>query len=173
MRLPEFLTKISPVGDTLAAAEAGQRALSAAVAEKNAQFTVETATDALSLWEADYGLKDRTGSNAAERRVDIRTAAAGGRTLTPAYLTELATTLGGARSADVEEDFPGYRTVLYTVTDDLSGNGTAALERAVNRLKPAHITVSVIPCSLLTVGTTAGTVLHGSVVWELHCTDTA
>ena len=43
MRLPEYLTRLSPVGETLAAMEAGEEALAAEVAERNAQLAVSTA----------------------------------------------------------------------------------------------------------------------------------
>lgn len=56
MRLPEFLTELSPVRETLAALEQGENAMAEAVAEKNGQVCVETATGGLTLWERDYGL---------------------------------------------------------------------------------------------------------------------
>ena len=51
MRLPEFLTELSPVRETLAALEQGENAMAEAVAEKNGQVCVETATGGLTLWE--------------------------------------------------------------------------------------------------------------------------
>ena len=50
MRLPEYLTRLSPVGETLAAMEAGEEALAAEVAERNAQLAVSTADTGLYLW---------------------------------------------------------------------------------------------------------------------------
>ena len=50
MRLPEFVTEISPIRETLAALEQGESALAGEVAEKNKQVSVATATDGLSLW---------------------------------------------------------------------------------------------------------------------------
>ena len=44
MRLPEFLTELSPVRETLAALEQGENAMAEAVAEKNGQVCVTTAT---------------------------------------------------------------------------------------------------------------------------------
>lgn len=78
MRLPAFLTELSPVRETLEAIGAGAAALSAAVAEKNAQLCVGTAGVGLSLWEADYGLPDRAGGGADRRRAAVRAAMAGG-----------------------------------------------------------------------------------------------
>ena len=59
MRLPEFLTELSPVRETLAALEQGENAMAEAVAEKNGQVCVETATGGLTLWERDYGRGQR------------------------------------------------------------------------------------------------------------------
>ena len=61
MRLPEFLTELSPVRETLTALEQGENAMAKAVAEKNGQVCVETATGGLTLWERDYGLPVREG----------------------------------------------------------------------------------------------------------------
>ena len=54
MRLPEFLTELSPVRETLAALEQGENAMAEAVAEKNGQVCVETATGGLALAELTY-----------------------------------------------------------------------------------------------------------------------
>ena len=108
MRLPEFLTELSPVRETLAALEQGENAMAEAVAEKNGQVCVTTATGGLTLWERDYGLPVREGAAMEDRRAAVRAAMAGGRTLTP------------------------------------------ALKRAVERLKPAHLSVAVLPTADLT-----------------------
>ena len=86
MRLPEFLTELSPVRETLAALEQGENAMAEAVAEKNGQVCVATATEGLTLWERDYGLPVREGAAMEDRRAAGRAAMAGGRTLTPAFL---------------------------------------------------------------------------------------
>lgn len=99
MRLPAFLTELSPIRETLEAIGAGEEGLSGAVAEKNKQLCVGTAGEGLSLWEADYGLPDRTGGDPEGRRAAVRAAMAGGRTLTPAYLRELCVTLGARTAA--------------------------------------------------------------------------
>lgn len=100
MRLPEFLTEISPVRETLAALEQGENAMAEAVAEKNGQVCVETATGGLTLWERDYGLPVREGAAMEDRRAAVRAAMLGGRTLTPAFLKELCVTLGGRRAGE-------------------------------------------------------------------------
>ena len=50
MRLPEFLTELSPVRETLAALEQGENAMAEAVAEKNGQVCVTTATGRGPQW---------------------------------------------------------------------------------------------------------------------------
>ena len=72
MRLPEFLTELSPVRETLAALEQGENAMAEAVAEKNGQVCVATATGGLTLWERDYGLPVREGAAMEDRRAAVR-----------------------------------------------------------------------------------------------------
>ena len=92
MRLPEFLTELSPVRETLAALEQGENAMAEAVAEKNGQVCVETATGGLTLWERDYGLPVREGAAVEDRRAAVRAAMAGGRTLNSVQLDTIAVT---------------------------------------------------------------------------------
>ena len=139
MRLPEFLTELSPVRETLAALEQGENAMAEAVAEKNGQVCVETATGGLTLWERDYGLPVREGA-----------AMAGGRTLTPAFLKELCVTLGGGDRGEVEEDFANWHVTALTVGEGRVPTDIPALKRAVERLKPAHLSVTVLPTADLT-----------------------
>jgi len=168
MKLPEFLTKLSPVGETLSSVAAGEDFLFHAVTEKNAQLCVRTATEGLSLWEADYGLQDRSGGDAEKRRLDIRIAIAGGRTLTPAYLAELARTLGGADDAEIDEDFSHYRVSLHAISKNRLPQDTGALERALGRLKPAHLDVEVIPVGDVTGTQPRFSALHGSMMAEFR-----
>lgn len=143
MRLPVFLTNISPIRETLEAVSRGESALAEAVEEKNRQVCLETAEAGLSLWEADYGLPDRTGGDPAARRAAVRTAIAGGHTLTPAYLRELCVTIGGGDEGRVEEDFPNWHITAEAMCRGAIPAGAALLERTVNRLKPAHLAVEV------------------------------
>ena len=145
MRLPAYLTRLSPVGETLRAVEAGEALLARETAARNDQLCVGTASEGLSLWEADYGLPDRTGSGRESRRTDIRTAMAGGRTLTPACLAELAVTLGAGNRCEVEEDFPRWRVELRPITEGGPPAEAAALRKAVEKLKPAHLEMVVTP----------------------------
>lgn len=145
MRLPEFVTELSPIRETLAALEQGEQAMADAVAEKNAQVCVSSADEGLSLWERDYGLPVREGASLEDRRADIRAAMAGGRTLTPALLRELCVTLGGADRGEVEEDFPNWRVTAEAVSRGRIPENTALLERAVEKLKPAHLEVVIMP----------------------------
>lgn len=165
MRLPEFLTKLSPIRETLAAIAAGEKTLSDAVAEKNARLSVGAAdATGLALWEADYGLSTPSGSDLEARRAAVRTAMAGGHTLTPAYLAELCVTVGGAERGEVEEDFANW-----TVTAVPVGSGcvpaTGPLGAALERLKPAHIRMEVVPCGELAL--LHGAALTGGVFMEI------
>jgi len=144
MRLPEFLTELSPIRETLDAAGRGEAALAAETAERNRQVIVSEAEDGLSLWEADYGLPDGTGRSLEDRRTDILTALAGGRTLTPAYLEELCLTLGGAEKGEVTEEFRDWRVVVDASSRGKVPPGEAALRRALERLKPAHLTMEIV-----------------------------
>ena len=162
MRLPEYLTRLSPVGETLAAMEAGEEALAAEVAERNAQLTVSTADTGLDLWEADYGLPVRAGGDIPDRRAAILAAMAGGRTLTPALLRELCVRLGGGDWGEVEEDFPHWAVTALAVCRGRMPESSGALARAVERLKPAHLAVAVLPTAELE--TADGPALHGGVL---------
>ena len=165
MRLPEFVTEISPIRETLAALEQGESALAGEVAEKNKQVSVATATDGLSLWERDYDLPVREGAAPEDRRAAVLAAMAGGRTLTPALLAELCVTLGGADRGQVEEDFPHWQVTAAAVTRGEIPADIARLERAVERLKPAHLEVTVVPGAALEAARRAA--LHGGAMVEI------
>ncbi len=165
MRLPEFVTELSPIRETLAALEQGESALAEAVAEKNAQVCVSSADQALSLWERDYGLPVREGAAPEDRRAAVLAAIAGGRTLTPALLAELCVTLGGADRGEVEEDFAHWQVTAAAVTRGEVPADIARLERAVERLKPAHLEVMVVPGAALEASRRAA--LHGGVMVEV------
>ena len=145
MRLPEFLTELSPVRETLEAIGQAEQVMAEAVAKRNEQVTVAQADSGLSLWERDYGLPVREGADVEDRRSAIRAAIAGGRTLTPALLRELCVTLGGADRGDVTEDFAHWRVTALPVSRGRVPENTAPLERAVAKLKPAHLEVTVVP----------------------------
>jgi len=163
-RLPAFLTALSPIGETLAATEQGAVLLEQETARRNAQLSAATATDALPLWEADYGLPG--GADTAARRARIRAAMAGGQTLTPARLEALAVTLGGADAGETEKDFAAWRVKLLALFENRVPADYAALEEAVQRLCPAHLEVTVAPVcrlrenTLRSVALTGGAFLH-------------
>ena len=167
MRLPEFLTELSPIRETLEALEQGESAMAEAVAEKNKQVCVATADQGLSLWEADYGLPVREGASPEDRRAAVRAAMAGGRTLTPALLRELCVTLGGADRGEVEEDFPNWRVTAEVVTEGRVPGAPAPLERAVEKLKPAHLEVLITPRGELPAGMERYAALTGGVMAEI------
>ena len=165
MRLPEFLTELSPIRETLEALEQGETAMADAVAEKNKQVSVASADEGLALWERDYGLPVREGAPLEERRATVRAAMAGGRTLTPAFLKELCVTLGGAHRGEVEEDFPNWHVTAVAVGRGRFPEDTAPLERAAEKLKPAHLEVTVLPGAVLETRFRAG--LHGGAMVEI------
>lgn len=167
MRLPEFVTELSPIRETLAALEQGETAMADAVAEKNKQVCISTAEDGLSLWERDYGLPVREGAALEDRRAAVRAAMAGGRTLTPALLRELCVTLGGADRGEVTEDFPNWRVTADAVTEGRIPGDPAALERAVEKLKPAHLEIVVTPRGELPAGMERYAALTGGVMVEI------
>ena len=87
---------------------------------------------------------------------------AGGRTLTPALLRELCVRLGGGDRGEVEEDFPRWAVTALPVCRGRLPEDTGALARAVERLKPAHLAVAVLPAAELE--TAPGIALHGGVL---------
>ena len=87
MRLPDYFSRLSPVGEVLAAVAAGENGLEEAIAAENGRLSVAAADrDGLSLWEADYGLEDGTGLSLEVRRAQVRTAMSGAATLAREYL---------------------------------------------------------------------------------------
>ena len=151
MRLPEYLSRISPVGETLDAIAAGELALEQNITAENGRLSVASADrDGLSLWEADYGIEDADGLPLDVRRAKIRTAMSGAATLTHAYLRELCVTIGGADDGEVEEDFPNWAVQVRPVTWDRVDANTEILEESIRKLLPAHLTLELLPCALLT-----------------------
>lgn len=152
MRLPESVTKIAPVGAMLSAEEAGEALLLAAAETANDQMFVSSAdASGLSRWERDYALADWTGERAERRRARIRAAMAGGQTLTPERLRSLAVTVGGASEGAVSEDFADCAVELEAIGTGKfpTAGGIGALEDAIARQKPAHLSVTVVPCAAM------------------------
>lgn len=168
MRLPEFVKKISPVGETLEAIDAGTALLAEETEKRNRQVVVSTADTGLSLWEKDYAIPDGTGRDADFRRARVRAAMAGSRTLTVAELEALAVTLAGADRGEVSEDFADWRATLEALYENRIPGDMTALEEAVRRQKPAHLEVSVVPVGELRADTERYLALNGGVYLELH-----
>lgn len=166
MRLPQFFLDLTPVGETVDAALSETAALETAVAEGNAQVVVSTATDTgLALWEADYALPREASREG--RRARIREALAGGSTLTKAALEALCVSVGGFDKGQAVEDFPAWAVELWAVNEGALPGDTAALEAAVERLKPAHLAVTVIPCSQTDTTVPLRTGLRGECFLEI------
>ena len=144
-RLPDFLTNISPICETLAAMDHGTGLLEQETARRNGQLSVSTAEEALGLWEKDYALADGTGNNVMMRRARILAAMAGGQTLTKERLEALAVSVGGADRGEVTEAFADWRVTLTALYEGRLPEDVTALEEAVDRLKPAHLEVLVAP----------------------------
>ena len=168
MRLPEFVKKISPIGETLEAIDAGHALLTEETEKRNRQVSVSTADTGLSLWERDYALSDGTGRDEDFRRARIRAAMAGSRTLTVAELEALAVTLAGADRGVVAENFADWRVTLEAVYEGRIPGDMTALEEAVRRQKPAHLEVSVTPVEELRADTGRYLALTCGVYLELH-----
>lgn len=171
MRLPEYLSRLSPVGETLDAIAAGEQALEQNIQAENSRLSVASADrDGLSLWEADYALADGTGLPLEVRRAKIRTAMSGAATLTPAYLRELCVTIGGADDGEVVEDFPSWAVQVLPVARDRVDTDTALLEESIRKLLPAHLSLEVIPCALLAALDRRFAVLSTGAMAELEGT---
>lgn len=167
MRLPEFFTKLSPIGETLEAMEAGRDLMARETELRNRRLSVSTADGkGLSLWEADYSLPDGGDRGDGYRRAQVRTAMAGGRTLTPEELTVLAAGLSGADQVTLEEDFAHWRVRLGLLYADRAPGDLSALMAAVEKLKPAHLDVEVAPSVELRGTVTRYAALTGSVYLE-------
>ena len=165
MRLPESVTKIAPIGAVLSAAEAGEALLREAGETVNARVLVAQAdAEGLSRWEKDYGLSDGSGLEETRRRARIYAVMAGGQTLTRSRLAALAVSVGGADRGEVAEDFAAYAAELAAVKEGRlpAPDGMAALRDAIARQKPAHLTVTAVPCAALALD--RAECLHGGVL---------
>ena len=149
MRLPEFVTELSPVRETLEALETGEALLESEVEEALRQIYIATADRGLGLWEADFSLENQ-GTDEA-RRAAVRAALAGERTLTPAYLAELCRTIGGGDWSQVNEDFENWTVTAYAAAFGRLPEGAAALDTALACLKPAHLAVEAHPAGVFSL----------------------
>jgi hypothetical protein len=164
-RLPDCLTHISPVGETLTAALGGVESLETATDIENARLHVSTADGAgLALWEADYGLPPDGDTETRRRRV--LAALRGRETATPALLRSLCVRVGGADRGELTEDFGSYAATLTAVGEGRVPEGDAALCAAAGRICPAHLKVSVIPCMELKAEKTLFTAPYGAIYAE-------
>lgn len=168
MRLPEFITQISPIRETITAIQAGEQELEEKIEAENGRLSVASADwEGLSLWEADYGLEFGAGLDQDVRRAKIRTAMSGACTLTPKYLQELCVTIGGADFGEVEELFPDWTVQVKAVTENRVDTDLATLKDCIETLLPAHLKLDLQPCGQLSAQAQAFTVLSSGEMREL------
>lgn len=165
MRLPEFVTELSPVRETLEALEAGEASLSAEIGTALRQLYPDTADRALSLWEADFSLSGKGPE--ALRRAAVKAALAGGRTLTPAYLEELCRLFGGGDWSQVNEDFSNWTVTVYAAALGKLLPGAEILESVLERLKPAHLRLELHPAGVFPLEGGWRSALKGGACGEL------
>ena len=168
MRLPEFVTRISPVGETLSAITAGEQKLAEEIAEENGRLSVASADwEGLSLWEADYGLESGAGLDREVRQAKIRTKMSGACTLTLEYLKELCVTLGGADWGEVEELFQSWTVRVWPVIQNKVETDISILEECIQTLIPAHLVLDLQPCAQLFAHDRLDVVLSSATMGEL------
>lgn len=169
MRLPRFVTDITPIGATLKAVVTGEELLTSEVEKRNARILVASADgEGLSLWEADYSLPSGSSIDETLRRGRIRGAMAEGQTLTTDRLKTLAVSVAGADTGEVREYFGDYTVELTAVrTGKLPEKaGMEALCQTLERQKPAHLGINVVPCAVLPLN--RGEASHGGILQILH-----
>ena len=133
----------------MAAMEQGQTLLEQEVKRRNDQLSVETAEEGLSCWEADYSLPNSEGKKLSRRRARIWAAMSGGQCLTRDHLAALCRSVGGADEAEIEEDFSDWRVAVTALYAGRLPDEKSELERALQRLKPAHLQLDLATASLL------------------------
>jgi len=166
MRLPDYLTRLSPVGETLAAMETEEALLTEDSIRRNAQLSVSTAESGLTLWEADYALPSH--GTTAERRARILSAMAGEQTLTVEALTALAAGICTPDHLEVEEDFDSYQVMIHLLYHERMPENAAALEALLEECKPAHLQVKAVPALSLRGTLKHNLALTGAVYLELQ-----
>lgn len=155
MRLPESVTKLEPVGAVLEAALQGEDCLRQGVERHEARWLLaRTDAEGLSRWEADFGLPDWTGVDPERRRSRLLPLLCEVGTLTPRRLEELAVTVGGAEECEVEEHFSAWKAELIAICSGqcMLEEQLRQLRSTVDRLKPAHLELEVVPGVLLKSG---------------------
>ena len=168
MRLPEYLTKLSPVGETLDAMDAGVEKLTGETARRNRQLSVSTAEEGLDLWERDYSRPEAPLAPAELRRARIRGILEGEQTLTVQRLEALAINVGNADYGRAEEDFPAYQVTLLAVCQNRMPGDLTALRETVERQCPAHLQVDVMGVAGVQGAVPRYTAAHGGMLVTLR-----
>lgn len=167
MRLPESMTAIAPVGAMLEAMGAGEAALLEEAVRYQRRWLLSSAdAEGLSRWEKDFGLPDWTGVDPALRRERLWPYLLGCGTLTVQAAQELVRILSGCDSVEVTEDFPHYAVDVAPVgTVQAVWQQRHAVESALQRRSPSHLTVTVTPTVALQSQRCEA--LHGGVLREV------
>lgn len=165
MRLPEFVTELSPVRETLEAMSLGEEALSAGIEEALRQLFPDTADRGLELWEADFSLMG--GETEAQRRALIKAALARGQTLTPAYLAALCRAIGGGDWSQVNEDVSNDTVTAYAAAYGQVPPGAEIMKAVLERIKPAHLAVELHPAGVFALDGGWRSALTGGTCAEL------
>lgn len=141
--LPEYYQGVTEMEHLQASAGAQCGELAYAMADSDAQKTLESATWSLFRWEQMLGLTSDTGKSYATRREMIKAKLRGSGTTTPEMIRRTASAFSGG---DVEVvDVPGAYSfeVRFVGTLGIPAN-MAGLIQILEEIKPAHLDYSFV-----------------------------
>ncbi|WP_371025419.1 putative phage tail protein (plasmid) [Paraclostridium ghonii] len=104
------------------------------------QVFVNTSTWSLFMWEDMLGIKTDLSLSNSERRENIIGKIRGGKVCNKANLKELCKAYGSG-NVDVIEIFDEYSFIIKFI-DETSPSNIKGLEKAINEMKPAHLSFS-------------------------------
>lgn len=111
--------------------------LEAAITDNENQLLIQTATWALSTYEAEFAIKLVDGGTDAERRNNILAKDRAGQGATPAALQNILSAYGYA--TQIIEDFTNYRfTIKFTDFKGIPSN-MGDLQLLLQSMTPAHL----------------------------------
>jgi uncharacterized protein YmfQ (DUF2313 family) len=141
--LPEYYQDVPEMEQLQASAGAQCGELAYAMADSDAQKTLESATWSLSRWERMLALTSDTGKSYATRREMIKAKLRGSGTTTPEMIRRTASAFSGG---DVEVvEVPGAYSfeVRFVGTLGIPAN-MAGLIQIMEEIKPAHLDYSFV-----------------------------